>query len=162
MTDEELVKMARLAQRADRMSTGALYGDLADRIEQLQQALKDQSSVSDRLAEANEKMKEKFLVVMAERDEAWRRAGHAEEQWGRCEAKLAKAVEAVSLTVRADNLRETYHALPNDHNRIGDKRSRKGRAREAWLRAFRKAAKTSRATLAEIENSEAVTLGEKT
>jgi Lar family restriction alleviation protein len=67
------------------------------------------------------------------------------------EAKLAKAMEAVSLTVRADNLRETYHALPNDHNRIGDKRSRKGRAREAWLRAFRKAAKTSRATLAEIE-----------
>jgi hypothetical protein len=35
MTDEELVKMARLAQRDDRMSTGALYGDLADRIEQL-------------------------------------------------------------------------------------------------------------------------------
>jgi hypothetical protein len=106
MTDEELVKMARLAQRDDRMATGALYGDLADRIEEL-------------------------------------------------EAKLEKAVEAVSLTVRADNLRETYHALPNDHNRIGDKRSRKGRAREAWLRAFRKAAKTSRATLAEIE-------GEKT
>jgi hypothetical protein len=106
MTDEELVKMARLAQRDDRMATGALYGDLADRIEEL-------------------------------------------------EAKLAKAVEAVSLTVRADNLRETYHALPNDHNRIGDKRSRKGRAREAWLRAFRKAAKTSRATLATIE-------GEKT
>jgi hypothetical protein len=102
MTNEELVKMARLAQRDDRMSTGALYGDLADRIEEL-------------------------------------------------EAKLAKAVEAVSLTVRADNLRETYHALPNDHNRIGDKRSRKGHAREAWLRAFRKAAKTSRATLAEIE-----------
>jgi hypothetical protein len=67
------------------------------------------------------------------------------------EDKLAKAVEAVSLTVRADNLREAYHALPNDHNRIGDKRSRKGHAREAWLRAFRKAAKTSRATLAEIE-----------
>jgi len=35
MTNEELVKMARLAQRDDRMSTGALYGDLADRIEAL-------------------------------------------------------------------------------------------------------------------------------
>jgi hypothetical protein len=35
MTDEELVKMARLAQRDDRMATGALYGDLADRIEAL-------------------------------------------------------------------------------------------------------------------------------
>ena len=33
MTDEELIEMARLAQRDDRMSTGALYGDLADRIE---------------------------------------------------------------------------------------------------------------------------------
>jgi sugar phosphate isomerase/epimerase len=35
MSDEELVKMARLAQRDDRMATGALYGDLADRIEAL-------------------------------------------------------------------------------------------------------------------------------
>ena len=34
MTDD-LVAMARLAQRDERMSTGALYGDLADRIEQL-------------------------------------------------------------------------------------------------------------------------------
>jgi Lar family restriction alleviation protein len=76
---------------------------------------------------------------------------HWEDRAETAEAKLAKAVEAVSLTVRADNFRETYHALPNDHNRIGDKRSRKGHAREAWLRAFRKAAKTSRATLAEIE-----------
>lgn len=30
-----------------------------------------------------------LALVMAERDEAWKRAGHAEEQWGRCEAKLA-------------------------------------------------------------------------
>ena len=35
MTDEELIAMARLAQRDERMSTGALYGDLADRIEAL-------------------------------------------------------------------------------------------------------------------------------
>jgi predicted nuclease with TOPRIM domain len=39
MTDEELVKMARLAQRDDRMATGALYGDLADRIEALTEQL---------------------------------------------------------------------------------------------------------------------------
>jgi hypothetical protein len=31
----DLVKMARLAQRDERMSTGALYGALADRIEEL-------------------------------------------------------------------------------------------------------------------------------
>ena len=35
MINEELVKMARLAQRDDRMATGALYSDLADRIETL-------------------------------------------------------------------------------------------------------------------------------
>ena len=35
MTDEELIAMARLAQRDERMSTGALYGDLAARIEAL-------------------------------------------------------------------------------------------------------------------------------
>jgi hypothetical protein len=28
-----------------------------------------------------------------ERDEAWKRAGHAEEQWGRCEVKFSKAVQ---------------------------------------------------------------------
>jgi chromosome segregation ATPase len=33
--DKELIAMARLAQRDERMSTGALYGDLADRIEAL-------------------------------------------------------------------------------------------------------------------------------
>ena len=33
---DDLVKMARLAQRDERMSTGALYGDLADRIEELE------------------------------------------------------------------------------------------------------------------------------
>jgi hypothetical protein len=90
MSDEELCKALR----------SALWGQghhinikAADRIEQLQQALKEQSSVSDRLAEANEKMKEKFLVVMAERDEAWRRVGNAEEQWGRCEVNLAMAIQ---------------------------------------------------------------------
>jgi hypothetical protein len=34
-------------------------------------------------------------TLTAERDEAWRRAGHAEEQWGRCEVKLLKMVEAL-------------------------------------------------------------------
>ena len=67
------------------------------------------------------------------------------------EAKLAKAVEALELTVRADNLRETYHALPNDRNRIGDKKSRKSIARDAWLRAFRKASSTARTALARVK-----------
>jgi uncharacterized coiled-coil protein SlyX len=36
---DDLVKMARLAQRDERMSTGALYGALADRIEELESKL---------------------------------------------------------------------------------------------------------------------------
>jgi Zn-dependent M32 family carboxypeptidase len=39
------------------------------------------------------KAADRIEALTAERDEAWRRAGHAEEQWGRCEVKLAKAVE---------------------------------------------------------------------
>lgn len=65
----------------------------------------------------------------------------------RLTAENERLREAVTMTLRADNLREVYHAMPNDHNRIGDKRSRKSHARDAWLRAFRKAAKLSRAAL---------------
>jgi hypothetical protein len=32
-------------------------------------------------------------ALIVERDEAWKRAGHAEEQWGRCEVKFSKAVQ---------------------------------------------------------------------
>lgn len=67
MTDEELIAMARLAQRDDRMSTGALYGDLADRIEELDRACSEWADAS----QAN-----------------YQRAKTAE-------AKLAKAVEAL-------------------------------------------------------------------
>ena len=61
----------------------------------------------------------------------------------RLTAENAMLRGALSLVVRADTLREVYHALPNDKNRIGDKRSKKGHARDAWLRAFRKAAKAA-------------------
>jgi DNA repair exonuclease SbcCD ATPase subunit len=152
-----------------------------DGIKQLQQALKDQSSVSDRLAEVNEKL-------TAERDEHWKSFVHwrkeadvlteqleqlvaineaaradakeaeayaeelEKEQKGwqtaavklmkkltASEAKLAKAVEA---------LRDAVDAWDN-HNKTGDM------MHGHWVT-------DARATLAEIENSEAVTLGEKT
>ena len=47
-----LVKMARLAQRDERMSTGALYGDLADRIEELEAKAKLHWQSSQRIGEA--------------------------------------------------------------------------------------------------------------
>jgi hypothetical protein len=37
-----------------------------------------------------------YGLLTNERDEAWRRAGHAEEQWGRCEVKLSRAVDVLS------------------------------------------------------------------
>jgi hypothetical protein len=92
MTDD-LVKMARLAQRDDRMATGALYGDLADRIEELT-------------------------------------------------AELAKAVEGLLLA--------RVHVANNEQGWSV------GRA------SARSDLKIINALLAEIENSEAVTLGEKT
>ncbi|MCA0204338.1 MAG: hypothetical protein LCH92_08350 [Proteobacteria bacterium] len=69
-------------------------------------------------------------------------AGLARER-DEANADAERLADAVSLTVRTDKLREAYHALPNEHSRIGSKRSKKSHARDAWLRAFRKAAKAS-------------------
>jgi hypothetical protein len=124
MTDEELVKALRLLAFVH--NDGAIT-QAADRIEQLQQALKDQSSVSDRLAEANEKL-------TAERDEAWRRAEHVEEQWGRCEAKLAtceKYRDAYDKMGRIGT--EAYRDL---EVKLAENEVRLGKAVEA-LRAFK-------------------------
>ena len=48
---DDLVKMARLAQRDDRMATGALYGDLADRIEELEAKLAKAVGLVDDMVE---------------------------------------------------------------------------------------------------------------
>ena len=96
-------------------------------IKALQKALKDQSSVSDRLAEqlatcekyrdayaemgrigtqAVRDLEDKLTLMTTERDEAWRRAAHSEKMWGEaevklaeCEARLGKAVEALDEAV---------------------------------------------------------------
>jgi len=44
-----LVEMARAAQRDDRQSTGALYGDLADRIEALEAEIKEWRMIVENL-----------------------------------------------------------------------------------------------------------------
>lgn len=95
------------------------------RIKALQKALKDQSSVSDRLAEqlaTCEKYRDAYAecdrigtqavrdledklalmvferdeVIMFERDEARKRAAHAEKMWGEAEVKLAKAEKGLT------------------------------------------------------------------
>ena len=146
MTDEELVKL------------------LATTNEQLQQALKEQSSVSNRLAEANEKMKEKFLVVMAERDEAWRRAGHAEEQWGRCEVKLATCEKYRDAYAACDRIgTEAYRELESKLEKAVEALTDLVKDCEAEYPPSHGAIKHfCLAIIAEIESSEAVTLGEKT
>jgi chromosome segregation ATPase len=61
-TNEELVKMARLAQRDDRMSTGALYGDLADHIEAL---TKERDNYAFKLSDANNTYSEMHVELEA-------------------------------------------------------------------------------------------------
>jgi hypothetical protein len=56
MTDEELIAMARLAQRDERKSTGALYGHLASRIEALTAQRSEQSSLKTQDVIAWEKL----------------------------------------------------------------------------------------------------------
>jgi hypothetical protein len=94
-------------------------------------------------------MKEKFLVVMAERDEAWKRAGHAEEQWGRCGVKLVKAVEA------AVDAGASLAAAISLLERGGRKAAPSNKMFDQMLVDYRNSLERTRATLAEIE-------GEKT
>jgi hypothetical protein len=60
MTDEELIAMARLAQRDERKSTGALYGHLASRIEALTATLTN-------LVEKSNAMLDAFCVLETQR-----------------------------------------------------------------------------------------------
>ena len=87
MSDKELIAMARLAQRDERMSTGALYGDLADRIEALITA-RDQHW--DNLVHWRKQADDLTGQLAAARDDAKEAEAYAEE----LEAKLAKAVES--------------------------------------------------------------------
>ena len=54
--------------------------------------------------------------LIAERDEAWKRAGHAEKMWGKTEVKLAKAVEALEFyaTLIGEKHECPWHMLSDD------------------------------------------------
>ena len=71
-----------------------------------------EESLAIDLAKANNRIEE----LIAERDEAWKRAGHAEKMWGELEVKLseseallAKAVEALSSWKHYDESGEVDH-----------------------------------------------------
>ena len=53
LDDDDLVESARLAQHDERMATGALYGDLADRIEELEA---ERDALAEQLAATKEKL----------------------------------------------------------------------------------------------------------
>lgn len=60
-------------------------------------------------------------------------------------------VEAARKMLVDAELREIYHRLPNDKNRIGDPKSPKAKARDAWLKAFRRASSATSLALAAIK-----------
>ena len=60
-------------------------------------------------------------------------------------------VKAARKMLVATDLREIYHRLPNDKNRIGDPKSPKAKARDAWLKAFRRASSATSLALAAIK-----------
>ena len=63
-------------------------------------------------------------------------------------------VVAARKTILAAEMREAYHRLPNDRNRIGDPKSKKSKARDAWLKAFRRAALSAEIALRAIKEGE--------
>lgn len=63
------------------------------------------------------------------------------------DAEIARLRDALSKSVAAANLRDTYNQLPPDRNRIGDKKSPRSRARDIWMKALRKAEVSARAAL---------------
>jgi hypothetical protein len=69
--------------------------------------------------------------------------------------RVQALVEAARQTMVANELREAYHRLPNERNRIGDPKSRKAKARDAWLKAFRRASSATAAALAGFKGDEA-------
>ena len=117
MTDDKLIRLLKLGAWG-----GAGDEEMALAADRIEALVKDLDKAEDRERVADH-MAAKYLA-RAEQMEA-----------------------ALTLTIRADDLRDVYHAMPNDNHRIGQKRSPKAHARDAWLRAFRKAAIACRTAL---------------
>ena len=64
--------------------------------------------------------------------------------------RVVALVKAAMKVMYAAELREYYHRLPNDKNRIGDQKSTKSKARDAWIKSFRRACSATDAALRAI------------
>jgi len=82
----------------------------------------------------------KLTLMTTERDEAWKRAAHAEKMWGEAEVKLAKAVGALRFYAWENEMR-----LPSDG---------------PWGAGSTDFGKVARTTLAEISSEAALNKGE--
>jgi chromosome segregation ATPase len=129
MTNEELVKRLRPFSWSD---IDARFGvpmdetmrEAADRIEQLQQALKEQSSVSDRLAEANEKL-------TTERNEHWKSFVHWRKEADNLTEQLETArADAKEAEAYAEELEAKVENLTKHHANMADPRYWEGRYRD--------------------------------
>ncbi len=94
MTDAELIARLRDAP-ADGLGTENLCLAASDRIEQLKHRLFQCATDLQIYMDAFAVSEAKLTLMTTERDEAWKRAAHAEKMWGEAEVKLAKAVEAL-------------------------------------------------------------------
>ena len=63
--------------------------------EELEAMNKNQEAMIRQADRRGDDLEGKLTLMMTERDEAWKRAAHAEKMWGEAEVKLAKAVEAL-------------------------------------------------------------------
>jgi hypothetical protein len=72
-------------------------------IEAVEKLIDQQDEKSIRIRE----LESKLALMMFERDEAWKRAAHAEKMWGEAEVKLAKAVEIGNKMVHS--IKENYY-----------------------------------------------------
>lgn len=61
-----------------------------------------------------EALEAKLILMTTERDEAWKRAAHAEKMWGEAEIKLAKAMETLKECMEEIDayIQQEY---PHDH-----------------------------------------------
>ena len=94
---DDLEAMARLAQRDERMSTGALYGDLADRIEELEAKLATCEKYRDAYAEMGRIGTEAYRDLEAKLEKVVKvletivdQNGYADDPWGIARTALAE------------------------------------------------------------------------